>query len=82
MAKDDRKENGYGFRKGSGDSGDRVTAETDIENDPSSAVTRDSDTVKAEEKDPVGDTSDSPVTAYSRCESNCQPITLLGNGNG
>ena len=70
------------FRNIGGDSGDRVTAETDIENDPSSTVTRDSDTVKTEEKDPVGDTSDSPVTDDSRCESSCQPVTLLGNGNG
>ena len=70
------------FRNIGGDSGDRVTAETDIENDSSSAVTRDSDTVETEEKDPVGDTSDSPVTDDSRCESSCQPVTILGNGNG
>ena len=64
------------FRNHSGDSGDRVTAETDIENDPSSAVTRECDSVETEEKDPVGDTSDSPVTADSRCKTSCQPVTL------
>ena len=64
------------FRNIGGDSGDRVTAETDIENDPSSAVTRECDSVETEEKDPVGDTSDSPVTADSRCKTSCQPVTL------
>ena len=79
------------FRNIGGDSGDRVTAETDIENDPSSAVNADDPDNKTEEnsadvssesecsvppENVSGDSSDAPVTADSRCENSCQPVTL------
>ena len=74
----------------SGDSGDRVTGETDSENISSSTVNRDDQETKADEKGAdecqenaatdssetdSDDSSDAPVTADSQCENNCQPVT-------
>ena len=79
------------FEKLYGDSGDRVTAETDTENDSSSAVNADDPEGKTEENNTEasaenecsapsesvsGDSSDDPVTADSRCENSCQPVNL------
>jgi hypothetical protein len=74
-----------------GDSGDRVTGETDSENISSSTVNRDDQETKADEKSAdecqenaatdtsetdSGDSSSSPVTGDSRCENSCQPVNL------
>ena len=73
----------------SGDSGDRVTGETDSENISSSTVNRDEQITETDEKSAdecqenaatdssetvSGDSSDDTVTADSRCENNCQPV--------
>ncbi len=82
------------FEKLCGDSGDRMTAETDTENDSSSAVNADDvmDETIAENSNEAadncsannvsdtlagdpGDSSAAPVTAVSRCETSCQPVT-------
>jgi len=80
------------FEDNDGDSGDRVTAETDIENDQSSAVTADAATDETivetgdssdENCNPSeavsGDSSDAAVTADSRCETSCHPVTPSQN---
>ena len=73
----------------SGDSGDRVTGETDSEKISSSTVNRDEQITETDEKSAdecqenaatessetdSGDSSDAPVTADSQCENNCQPV--------
>ncbi len=73
----------------SGDSGDRVTGETDSENISSSTVNCDEPFTETDEKNAdecqdnvapdtsendSGDSSDDTVTADSRCENNCQPV--------
>ena len=86
------------YEDDAGDSGDRVTAETDIENDPSSAVTADAATdetivetgdssaanssdnrVSDSSENYSGDSSDVLVTADSRCETSCHPVTPSPN---
>ena len=76
-----------------------VTAETDIENDPSSAVTADAATdetivetgnssaencsenrVSDSSENDSGDSTDVSVTADSRCETSCHPVTPGQNG--
>ena len=75
----------------SGDSGDRVTGETDSENISTSTVNHDDQVTEADGKSAdeckenaatdtsetdSGDSSSSPVTADSRCENSCQPVNL------
>ena len=65
----------------SGDGGDGVTAEIHSDDFSPSAVNRDGDSPETEEeKVSDGDGSDAPVTADSRCESSCQPVTPSQNG--
>ena len=71
------------FRKLLDDGGDRVTAEHRSDTFHFSAVTRDCDSVETEEeKVSDGDGADAPVTADSRCENSCHPVTRLGTDNG
>jgi hypothetical protein len=73
----------------SGDSGDRVTGETDSEIISSSTVNRDDQVTETDKKsadecqdnvapdtseNDSGDSSDDTVTVDSRCENNCQPV--------
>ena len=73
----------------SGDSGDRVTGETDSENISSSTVNCDEPVTETGEKSAdecqenaatdtsetdSGDRSDDTVTADPRCKNNCQPV--------
>ena len=58
-----------------------MTAEIHSDVFSSSTVNRDGDSVETEEENVFeGDSTDAPVTADSRCETSCQPVTPSQSG--